>query len=202
MFGSIGKKIVAVVGVILIGALGSGLWDLFLKQEFLYFGSFALNISTFGISSYRDSIYADISQGHADHASMLILSFCYGALLAVCISISIDAYRILYTEISHVDQKARRERGRKYFPYLILILYMGVGVLTIMGFKTIFVMDVTSYIDQLENIASPFISENERLTFISRIARAKSRSEIVGIIDDLKLIAKNNNINPPVAILM
>jgi 4-hydroxybenzoate polyprenyltransferase len=60
---SLSKKLLWLLGMILIGALGSGLWEGFLKQSLMWVGTFILDIATLGLNSLRDGMYLDAAKG-------------------------------------------------------------------------------------------------------------------------------------------
>jgi hypothetical protein len=52
------------VGVLVIGALGSGLWDVAFRGVYDSISRFFLTLFTLGLDSTRNSIYASIAEGH------------------------------------------------------------------------------------------------------------------------------------------
>ena len=57
------NKIKTLVGVILVGAIGSLLYDIMLKDLFFFFGSIFVKIATFIYSGYVDHIYSEVGKG-------------------------------------------------------------------------------------------------------------------------------------------
>src|SRR5437868_15179640 len=69
------KWIVGIIGTIVLGALGSGLWDLCLRDFFVWSGHGILTLITLGIGSVRDSVYFEIAKGRTDRVGIYLVSF-------------------------------------------------------------------------------------------------------------------------------
>lgn len=68
------RWILAILGTIVLGALGSGLWEVLVKPGLAWAGGAVLTISTLGLDSLRDQIYADVAIGSYERASLSILA--------------------------------------------------------------------------------------------------------------------------------
>jgi hypothetical protein len=68
------SAILTVVGALVLGALGSGLWELLFKPLLAWITTLFLNIATLGINSLRDDLYAEIAKGIYDRSGLLGLS--------------------------------------------------------------------------------------------------------------------------------
>ena len=68
------KKILWLVGTLLVGALGSGLWEAGIKPGMLWFGTLMLDLGTLGLSSLRDGMYTDAAKGTYERAGVMLLS--------------------------------------------------------------------------------------------------------------------------------
>ena len=76
------RKILAIAGALLIGALGSGLWEL-IKPLFGWFASVSLDIVTLGLESLRDGLYADAAAQESERISSLILVLLSGIMFGL-----------------------------------------------------------------------------------------------------------------------
>ena len=65
--------ILSIVVTILLGAIGSGLWDAALKPITLKLGSQLYTVITFGARRSRDKIYKRAAMGHHELPSLYIL---------------------------------------------------------------------------------------------------------------------------------
>src|SRR4051794_11362648 len=78
------KWIVGIIGTIVLGALGSGLWDLCLRDFFVWSGHGILTLITLGIGSVRDSNYIEIAKGRTDRVGIYLVSiglFFFGGII-------------------------------------------------------------------------------------------------------------------------
>ena len=80
------KVVLGIIGTIILGALGSGFWDLCLRDFFTWIGHGILSATTLGITSVRDSFYVEIAKGRTDRVGIYLLTFAFfffGALMGV-----------------------------------------------------------------------------------------------------------------------
>ena len=70
------------VGVLVIGALGSGLWEVLFRGIYEWGSRFLLTFLTLGLDSTRNSIYANIAQGHHEVPSLKLL-FAFMIMLGI-----------------------------------------------------------------------------------------------------------------------
>jgi hypothetical protein len=73
----------ALLGTILLGAIGSGVWDLVFKPSFSWLAEALLNIATLGLTTIRDQMYAEIAKGTYERAAVYIFAMLTGAVAAV-----------------------------------------------------------------------------------------------------------------------
>ncbi|MBJ6911644.1 hypothetical protein JG661_20470, partial [Vibrio cholerae] len=82
------KVTLGTIGAIVIGAIGSGVWE-YILQPVLKNGSNAfLELATLGAESYKDDLYQEVAKGYQEKASFsLLLSFnalLVSAYLVIC----------------------------------------------------------------------------------------------------------------------
>ena len=58
-----------ILATILLGAIGSGVWEYLLKPFFEFGTKFILNIATLGIETFKNDIYLQIAKGFMEKAS-------------------------------------------------------------------------------------------------------------------------------------
>ena len=66
------KTVASILGAIVLGALGSALWDL-VKPLLGWAANAVLSVSTLGLDSLRNSIYADAARLYPTDARLLAL---------------------------------------------------------------------------------------------------------------------------------
>lgn len=67
------------VGALIVGAIGSGIWDILVKPSGKWIGQAILTTATLGSNSVKDSVYVEAARGLHDAPSLLIL----GALASI-----------------------------------------------------------------------------------------------------------------------
>ena len=68
----------ALLRTIVVGALGSGLWEILFKRWYGVSTRTVQRIFTFGVTALRDTIYLEAARGQYDRASLWLV---YAALL-------------------------------------------------------------------------------------------------------------------------
>jgi hypothetical protein len=58
-------------------------------------------------------------------------------------------------------------------------------------------IEATSILDRYQSIIAPYISDQERLTFKSRIAQIHTRGDFILIVNDMKIVVNKNNLYDP-----
>jgi hypothetical protein len=77
------KWIAGILGTLVLGALGSGLWNVLFAPLGSLIVKAALSLVTLGISSARDQVYATAARGYAERPSVMLLLFFGTAVLVV-----------------------------------------------------------------------------------------------------------------------
>ncbi|MCZ4241425.1 hypothetical protein [Alteromonas macleodii] len=190
-----------VLVVLILGAIGSGLWELIFRGIILQAAElFATGIS-FVWHGYFDFLYSDVGAQRTDLASlpgMLIL-----ILVVLLPYISYRRFNSEIDELQHYDEtthslsseQAQREKEKiKYYliPLTILsFVYMGTLVKVINN--KFAVDDMTRWLD----ISRPYLEERQYFLLISEFRRVESRSDYQNLADNLRKLMKESEIELP-----
>jgi len=197
-----------ILGTIILGALGSGLWDVALKAWFVTIGRAILTGITFGYSSLRDGYYIEVAKGHTDRASLWLVFFStlpfFGALgfyvggltgrkhARQKISEEASSLAVLQQRIGRLDRELKwLERATVLFGVFFL------SVLVFRSFTLGYISSAVTHFEQSYTICLPFLTEPERANIRSRFALIRSRSEYVGVLERLKSVATKNGVSLP-----
>jgi hypothetical protein len=185
-----------ILGTILLGALGSGFWDLFLRNMFVGIGHGILTLITLGISSVRDSFYVEIAKGRTERAGLYLMSFTFIFLgfLAGLLAGRL-ARPISVGEAPGSDVSVARYRFFLRFTLFLLLL-----LTSIFGFRSLSITYTTGAIDHFEQsfaICLPFMSPHERDDVRSRFARIRTKSDYVAVLSTLEQKARQNSLEIP-----
>ena len=214
--------IFGILGAILIGAIGSGLWNIVLEPALSWLGKSLFTIATLGLNSARDAIYADIARGYHESPSLILL----------CLVLLVPFFTTSYLGGHHVGRKLAEkeyvadlnklkkimpdveseeffnkisaitaERYRTALKRARITMLLHAVLLTSLGFFMIINVvytnkAITNFKQSLE-ICKPFIDLHGEELFISKFAQIKSKEDYIDIIDELKKIATNNDVKLP-----
>lgn len=113
------KTIIGIIVTIILGAIGSGLWDIAIKPFFKIAARYILKFYTFGLERFRNPIYQRISQGKVDISisiySILVLTFIFFPMLFIIAFISPVKREVIkqnQTLISHLEQVTKHEEKK------------------------------------------------------------------------------------------
>jgi hypothetical protein len=179
------RAILAVLGLLLLGGIGSGVWDVLLKPVFFYITGVSVSIGTLGIQSLRDSVYADIARGPFDRPSLYILCMAAGLLLGVQIIVTLKAMGKRGSLSTRSAIKSIVISAQIVFATLLLMLL----------FRVYYVTVASENVNQLQTIIAPYVNEDQRLQFASRLAVAKTRDEYVSTVEEMESIALQHGLS-------
>lgn len=168
------KKMLGIVVVpIVLGALGSGLWEL-LKP----LGSGAWNailaVATLGIESVRDDLYATAARAGSVRAQVAFGYQSLGGIVAALLALVL----LVYWRVSPSPFKAAR--------LMVPVLLFLSGTLVFSSARSSYVVGLAGYSDQLQVIAAPYLDPSRRLELASRLAQATSRSDYVAVLTEIQ----------------
>ena len=193
---SLTRKLLWLSGTLLIGALGSGLWEAALKPSLLWVGTLMLDLATLGLTSLRDEMYADGAKGTYERAGVMILSIGTGVMCGMLISLPF--IRRLVRKEDRDGASASRVATFVTKPLVFWTIPIALSiVLFVQLFRVSYVVRAANHIEQLQRITAPFISEDQRFVYQSRFAQVTSRHEYLQLVVELREIAVKNGAKPP-----
>lgn len=187
------KKALWLAGTLLVGALGSGLWEAALKPSLFWVGTFVLDVATLGLTSLRDGLYEDVAKGSYERASVMIMALFFGLLSGAIFGVSM---KYLVRKSANISIDEPLTRTRRWLPIAIAIAYS--MILMIQCFRIMYIVRASNHLDQMMRIISPYASEEQILLLDSHIARMKTRDEYLTVADELHAMSKSQGITPPI----
>jgi len=79
------RAVGALIAAVLLGAIGSGVWDLILKHSIISGRDLLLNTVSFGMKSIKDYTYTQIARGLHEEASLNVLQYFVSLLMLTVI---------------------------------------------------------------------------------------------------------------------
>jgi hypothetical protein len=179
------NKILSIVGVIVLGALGSGLWDL--TKPFLgWLFSAAISISTLGLDSLRDGMYAQA-------ASMLGRAVGLGvAMLNLLSFLCLIAVQTTQTFVT--SGTLRRTRHLTIYQALFGAAFIG---FFISGLRLSYVTQLSNHYERLETIAAPHMNEDELKRTRAELAQVQGREDFLKVVQSLSERIATSGGKPP-----
>jgi hypothetical protein len=190
------KRLIPIVGALGLAIIGSALWEALRKP--IIFASFVmLKLVTLGIDSFRDSIYADAAAQIPERASSLLLALTTGIVTGVSVTIIIE-YRKRTSraneQLSPLLSSISRKQGIAMYQFYLIAVLLG---LFIVSNRQIYVIRVSAYANQLQQIAAPFLNEDQILVYSSSFAQSQTRSDYVALVDDLRKVISSHKATDP-----
>lgn len=71
------KAILGVIGALIIGGLGNGVWEYVLEPAFTWSLTGILNIATLGAQTFKDELYREIAKGFHEESSLSLANSLY-----------------------------------------------------------------------------------------------------------------------------
>lgn len=71
------KAILGVIGALIIGGLGNGVWEYVLEPVFTWSLAGILNVATLGVQTFKDELYREIAKGFHEESSLSLANVLY-----------------------------------------------------------------------------------------------------------------------------
>ncbi len=222
--------VLSIMFTIILGAIGSGLWETVFKPISLKTFKIIYGIITFGTKRASNQIYKEAARGHHEVASLNVLLF----VIVFAIGFLIIIHTTVYFTVSAIDtkdntvvnkcldketsilindckqkelkklisklEKKQNQLRSEFFtswPYIILISIFA-SVMLLYRFSLLNLSNLTiTYFKHCVKVCAPFISNKERLIFEQKFALVKDKASFEVLSEELKVIAKENNIDLP-----
>jgi len=190
--------VIAMVGIILLGALGSGLWDI-TRPTITWIGLKLLTLFTLGLESIQNNTYRDIAKGHHEFPSLFLLAlimtlFALGPLafyayrffilrrLDQLIDRDDTGHRITFARVLKVNIILSALIGIIFFIQLLLINYENSAI---------------THFEQSLAIVAPYMNTDKEELLVARFAQIRNKDDYVTIIRELEQVGDSNNVNLP-----
>jgi hypothetical protein len=219
------KWVAWAVGVIVLGALGSGFWEIVLKPALVHASYGLMSLSSLGIESVRTGIYERIATGSTARAGLwglalltiLMVTFfvlMFGALLVLMAKTRQQHDRLEWRAATrdgktnaaepHETAEQTLQAGRRsiknnrWAAYGVgFMVFLTVGMLLVQLSREIYQTAAVMHFQQALKIASPYLSDTDRAIIESQFAQIHSKSEYVAIVDGLAKTASEHGQQVP-----
>lgn len=204
---SIFKKSKALLSIIVLGSIGSGLWEIFLKDFIFFMGNTFVNVVTFIYSGYIDSLYKNVGKG--DYLAIYPSLFIFVAFILMPFFFITKISFVFRRREMKIDNEPSIENFKdKFFAYLfekkirtylfIFIIFLPVSVI----YTDVIIKETSTFvscrsIERNLEIIRPFISDKDYIVLRSDYRKIDNREKLVLLINKINIIAvKNKQIIP------
>lgn len=202
------NKLKSTLWVILIGSLGSGLWEMILKDVAFYFGELLVSFISCFYDGYFDYLYKDVGK-QIDLLSQTpgIIIFAVILFMPIFFRIMINTI-IEYLEIEPTEN-SELERSEKPLTAIILrnhkaFINVATAIFTINSILYASILIAALSTSKAVNVVSrnleilrPYISENEYFHLVSKFRLIDNQEKMQALLDDIKKISDKNKITLP-----
>lgn len=223
---SLSKKSIigGILSAIVLGAVGSGVWQYILDPLLSSGSRLTLNLATLGMESFKNDLYREIAKGFHEKASNALYAQFNMMFSIACIGFSIfmaikarglvqrksemieDLQRIEANEEKKIrsleeiraDLKNAKPEWFLKAVYVLVALnlvYMSAQYIT--SKRDRYVNSAIAHYSQLRKIVSPYVSQIELMNMDSRFSQIQSAKNYEVLISEMSNIAKQKAANLP-----
>ena len=173
-----------IIITIILGAVGSGLWEYMLKPIALSGTNFVLEIATLGITKYKNGLYEDIAQGLHEQYSLALLTFLLSFLPGLLLGLLSSTF--FFPRPKSEEEKVRHPRNIFLFSSIFcLFLFTLTLVYTT---RLSYTNRAVTHFNQLLTIAGPFLSHEDRVKQKALFAQILNREDYVNVLNNLRKV--------------
>lgn len=190
-------------GALIIGALGSGLWDLFLKGVFIFLGNSFINLISLFYSGYIDLIYSHVGGGY-DFLVVLptLLLFLFVILFGVFF-LFFYHFRVRRIINGTYESSKNRVGQTRYIkimtnPFTVWVIMFTAIIL----YSDLLIKGATSYtacttIERNMDIIKPYVSEHEFNLLRSEYRLVNDKTKFKNLVTKINKVADTRHIELP-----
>jgi hypothetical protein len=178
------KWALGVVGAIVVGALGSGLWSTVFAPVGSFLLKMVLSIVTLGIEAARDSVYRQAAFGFRERAGDILLI----AFAALVLFIPVFLYPIRRNPSGPGNAKTRRRINH----VALICLALTSSILSVQLLMNVYSNKIVANFHRTLAVAAPHISSEQRSVYLARFAKVRTRRDFITLLGDLDSVLENN----------
>lgn len=169
------------VVTVLLGAVGSGLWEFALRPCFSWLASFCIDGLLSISSGFTTAVYVDIAKGQADRIDKAILGYGTGAVLGL-------GGIGLKTWAREKGPTPKRKASKVLFPLTVFVC----SVVLFGFFLTLFMTNRINDFEQLVSITAPYLDDAQLKKVKSEFGQIHRRDDYEKLMRELRGVAHSN----------
>jgi hypothetical protein len=197
--------IFGIIGTIMLGAIGSGLWSLLLEPSLSWVARGTLTLATLGISSVRDNVYQDIAKGYTEAPGLFLIALITGFIFFVVLGYS--SFRLgqfvgdrifskfikrhLSTETDKIVEKLELELKkyenhlRKLEIVLIVLTILIASFLYVQYSMLKYTNSAITHFQQCFTICRPYLDEAQEKKVLAQFSQIKNKQDYIDLMNQL-----------------
>jgi hypothetical protein len=211
------KVALGFIASILLGGVGSGVWEVGLKPLGQWLGRLLLTAATLGSNSVKDSIYREAAKGFHEASSLelfwltvlIIFMFSPAALSFVhgkragekkAAAFNSELNRLDEAERSGYLDKLSAKLDRQMYALILVgtgLWFLFASIQFVDYLKLVEANLAYTYFTQSMTICRPYVDDQQARMLQSRFASINGRDDFIKVTNDLKHIAVSNRLNLP-----
>jgi len=182
------KHVIYSLGTIVLGALGSGLWDLAIKPSLIFVTEFFVDVVLGAFQGIQNSIFEEVASLNQEITGRVLLSFGMGLILGTVAG--------LVTRVLRRKDSENKKKETSKFDVALFGLFVFVFCIFTVS-KTSYVLTKQDHYLQLKTIVSPYLTSEARLKIDSRFALIQSIEDYKKIMNEMRGVATTHQIPLP-----
>lgn len=205
----------SILGTLVVGALGSGLWEVAFRPFFRKLGEVLFFVLTLGMKKASDSVYKDAAKGYREQGGMFISQHFVALASAVIIATTFVMYKqtsyISIPEQAYLEcegletpcekKQCVKEIIKEKLTWLIPILIIASTLLVIILLYSYLWMSRVNHVitdfKQYLSICKPFITNDQIILLEQSFALLNNKDDFKLLTKELSNIAEANHLKLP-----
>ncbi|HCE3215920.1 TPA: hypothetical protein NGS02_004536 [Vibrio parahaemolyticus] len=190
------KRVWSVMSIIFLGSLGSGLWDLFLKDSLFFILQWVTNIADSIFVGFADSFYSDVGKASQPMLTVLVPIFMVVAVIAFT-----WFNTVMYFVQSSKDYTPSPNKSRKRVPFLSVFFPVMTCLITATYghalVSDVYNFKVSNYVERSIEILRPGISESKYIELRAQYRQVETRDQFQELFNELINLEEQSNVVLP-----
>lgn len=202
--------VIKIAGALVVGALGSGLWEIAFKDAFLWLGNRLLTLVSTVWHGYVDQLHKQIGSSHSDLLVVPLFAFAVVSIFGALIFSLARLFRTLHLAERHLrgddipprrsneERRAELQRLRRKARWVLMPMSVAAAfMLSVQAANTIYTRNASNWSARSIEILAPYIEPNQVLLLRSKLRAVDSASKFYALEDELQATAKRVRIDLP-----
>ncbi|WP_318520139.1 hypothetical protein [Photobacterium leiognathi] len=186
---------------IVLGAIGSGLWERFLSDAFDKLVLWSINVINIAFTSYKDGIYASAAMGFHENYSLLTYAFII-SILPVAYYWAVLRHPARVRSESKVGETSPSKmqhfmRSRKGYWIIVGMTFSVFAFCLHTTAKMRYTNEVLTYSLRSLDIIEPYVSEHDFKLLRSKFYQVKTTAQFEAFYSEVNNVAKSKSLELP-----